>query len=67
MGPRVLFIAALGLKLLFPLTEVGYRNEFFAPYLAYAVLLLLIGAWTWYALETSRGRRRVTQASQFET
>jgi hypothetical protein len=66
-GPRVLFIASLALKLLFPLTEVGYTNEFFGPYLAYAVLLLLIVAWAWYALAATRGRRRLTQASQFET
>jgi hypothetical protein len=56
-GPRVLFVASLALKLLFPLTEVGYRNEFFGPYLAYAMLLLLIVAWTWYALEAARARR----------
>jgi hypothetical protein len=66
-GPRILFIASLGLKLVFPLTEVGYRNEFFGSYLAIAVLLLLIVAWAWYAVEATRGRRRPAQASQFET
>ena len=62
-GPRILFIVALVLKPIFPLTEIGTAGEAVGPYIVYALVLVLIVAWSWYGVEAARAKQTRPVAS----